>query len=178
MNILGWTIMVSFGMNVAVSVRVSNELGAIHPRTARFSLVVAVITSIFIGLLLALVLIISHDKYPALFTNDTEVAELVNDLTPLLALCVVINTVQPVLSGVAIGAGWQAAVAYVNIACYYLFGIPGIWCGMLSGTILQTCVLLLMVYKTNWNKEASLAEDRIRNWGGGQQVTETNIVET
>jgi MATE family multidrug resistance protein len=25
---------------------------------------------------------------------------------------------------VAIGAGWQAVVAYVNIACYYLFGIP------------------------------------------------------
>ena len=22
------------------------------------------------------------------------------------------------------GAGWQAVVAYVNIACYYLFGIP------------------------------------------------------
>jgi MATE family multidrug resistance protein len=80
-------------------VRVSNELGAIHPRTARFSLVVAVITSIFIGLLLALVLIISRDKYPALFTNDTDVAELVKDLTPLLALCVVINNVQPVLSG-------------------------------------------------------------------------------
>ncbi|WJX39708.1 Protein DETOXIFICATION 32 [Trifolium repens] len=69
--------------------------------------------------------------------------------------------------GVAIGAGWQAVVAYVNIACYYLFGIPvgqilgykvdlgvkGIWCGMMSGTILQTCVLLLMLYKTNWNKE-------------------------
>jgi Na+-driven multidrug efflux pump len=25
---------------------------------------------------------------------------------------------------VAIGAGWQAIVAYVNIACYYLFGVP------------------------------------------------------
>lgn len=24
----------------------------------------------------------------------------------------------------AIGAGWQAAVAYVNIACYYVVGIP------------------------------------------------------
>lgn len=24
----------------------------------------------------------------------------------------------------AIGAGWQAVVAYVNIACYYIFGIP------------------------------------------------------
>ncbi|WJX39720.1 Protein DETOXIFICATION 29 [Trifolium repens] len=129
-----------------------------------------------------------HDQFKAYFI----VLHLNKDLTPLLALCVVINNVQSVLSGVAIGAGWQAAVAYVNIACYYLFGIPvglilgykddlrvkGIWCGMMSGTILQTCVLLLMVYKTNWNKEASLAEDRIRNWGGGQQVTETNIVET
>lgn len=24
----------------------------------------------------------------------------------------------------AIGAGWQAAVAYVNIACYYILGVP------------------------------------------------------
>jgi len=27
-------------------------------------------------------------------------------------------------AGVAVGAGWQALVAYVNIGCYYLFGIP------------------------------------------------------
>lgn len=24
----------------------------------------------------------------------------------------------------AIGAGWQSLVAYVNIGCYYIFGIP------------------------------------------------------
>ncbi|KAH7515671.1 hypothetical protein FEM48_Zijuj10G0051400 [Ziziphus jujuba var. spinosa] len=142
MNILGWTIMVALGMNAAISVRVSNELGAAHPRTAKFSLVVAVITSFIIGVLLSLILIIWR--------------------------------------GVAIGAGWQAVVAYVNIACYYVFGIPlglimgyllnmgvqGIWIGMLSGTVVQTCVLFWMVYKTNWNKEASIAEDRIRKWGG------------
>ena len=28
------------------------------------------------------------------------------------------------VAGVAIGAGWQAYVAYVNIVCYYLVGIP------------------------------------------------------
>ncbi|XP_027347648.1 protein DETOXIFICATION 29 [Abrus precatorius] len=179
-NILGWTIMVSFGVNAAVSVRVSNELGACHPRTAKFSLVVAVITSILIGLLLSLVLIIFRNQYPFLFSNDSEVREMVMELTPMLALCIVINNVQPVLSGVAVGAGWQAVVAYVNIACYYLFGIPlglilgykfdfgvmGIWSGMLSGTILQTCILFFMVYKTDWNTEASLAEDRIKKWGG------------
>ena len=26
--------------------------------------------------------------------------------------------------GVAIGAGWQTLVAFINIVCYYLFGIP------------------------------------------------------
>ena len=28
------------------------------------------------------------------------------------------------LTGVAVGAGWQGIVAYVNIASYYLIGIP------------------------------------------------------
>ncbi|XP_048428013.1 protein DETOXIFICATION 29-like isoform X2 [Pyrus x bretschneideri] len=165
---------------LSICVRVSNELGAAHPRTAKFSLVVAVITSFLIGAILSLILIITRDKYPALFSSDSEVKALVKQLTPLLATCIVINNVQPVLSGVAIGAGWQAAVAYVNIACYYVIGVPlglifgykldwgvkGIWIGMLLGTILQTCVLFIMVYKTNWNKEASKAEDRIKKWGG------------
>ena len=27
-------------------------------------------------------------------------------------------------AGVAIGGGWQAQVAYINLACYYVFGLP------------------------------------------------------
>ncbi|KAM6562275.1 hypothetical protein CsatB_022273 [Cannabis sativa] len=179
-NILGWAMMVAIGMNAAISVRVSNELGADHPRTAKVSLIVAVITSFLIGVVLSLILVITRNQYPSLFSDDTSVRILVTNLTPLLATCIVINNIQPVLSGVAIGAGWQALVAYVNVACYYLFGVPlglslgyklnmgvsGIWYGMLAGTVLQTSILFLMVYTTNWSKEASLAEDRIRKWGG------------
>ncbi|XP_062110398.1 protein DETOXIFICATION 30-like [Humulus lupulus] len=180
MNILDWTIMVSVGMNAAISVRISNELGAAHPRTAKFSVVVAVVTSFICGLLLALLLIVSRNQYPAIFSIDTQVQNVVKDLTPVLAVSILINNIQPTLSGVAIGAGWQAAVAYVNIACYYVFGIPlglvlgyklnmgitGIWYGMLAGTVLQTGVIFWIVYRTNWNKEASLAGDRIKEWGG------------
>ncbi|CAN1313000.1 Protein DETOXIFICATION 29 [Linum perenne] len=182
MNILGWTVMVALGINAAISVRVSNELGAAHPRTAKFSVVVAVISSFLIGLVISSILLIAQNGYPALFSSDFDVKALVEALTPLLALSIVINNVQPVLSGVAIGAGWQAAVAYVNIGCYYAFGIPiglvfgyichfgvsGIWYGMLAGTILQTLVLFWMVYGTNWNKEASAAGERIRTWGGDE----------
>ncbi|KAL6983749.1 Protein DETOXIFICATION 31 [Sarracenia purpurea var. burkii] len=180
MNISGWAVMEALGFNAAVSVRVSNELGAAHPRTAKFSVVVTAVTAFLTGLFLSLLLIIFRNQYPTLFSDSAEVKALVYQLTPLLAISVVANNIQPALSGVAIGAGWQAIVAYVNIGCYYLFGIPvgllvgyklhlgvqGIWSGMLSGTILQTFGLIWLIYRTNWKKEAYLAGDRIKQWGG------------
>lgn len=40
--------------------------------------------------------------------------------------------------GVAIGAGWQALVAYINIGCYYIFGIPlGLSLGYMLGLGVQ-----------------------------------------
>lgn len=190
MNILGWISMISLGFNAAISVRVSNELGAAHPRTAKFSVIVVVVQSLLIGLILSLILILTRNYYPSLFTESSVVETLVDKLTPLLATCILINNVQPVLSGVAIGAGWQTFVAYVNVACYYLFGIPmglllgykfgfgveGIWLGMMSGTVIQTFILFLMIYKTNWNKEASIATDRIKKWGGESDDPKPNTI--
>ncbi|ONK59132.1 uncharacterized protein A4U43_C08F3320 [Asparagus officinalis] len=190
MNILGWTIMVAFGWNAATSVRISNELGAGHPRTAKFSVVVVVVTSFVVGVTLSLILIITRKQYPYLFTSSSEVQELVIALTPLLATSITVNNVQPVLSGVAIGAGWQALVAYVNIGCYYAFGVPlglilgytfdlgveGIWYGMLLGTVAQTLILFLLIYRTNWDSEASIAGERIRKWGG-EPEERGNVIE-
>lgn len=36
---------------------------------------------------------------------------------------------------------------------FMIDNFQGIWSGMLSGTILQTCVLFFLVYRTDWNKE-------------------------
>lgn len=81
------------------SVRESNELGAEHPRRAKFLLIVAMITSVSIGIVISVTLIVLRDKYPAMFSDDEEVRVLVKQLTPLLALTIVINNIQPVLSG-------------------------------------------------------------------------------
>ncbi|CAH1452909.1 unnamed protein product [Lactuca virosa] len=184
MNILGWAVMASIGFNAAISVRVSNELGAAHPRTAKFSIVVVVISAFLVGILFAIFLGIFRNQYPAVFADSLEVQQAVYALTPLLAACLIINNIQPALSGVAIGAGWQAVIAYINIACYYIFGIPlgltlgfvanwgvkGIWIGMLTGTVVQTVILVWICYRTNWDKEASMAEKRIRKWSGQKEV--------
>lgn len=37
-------------------------------------------------------------------------------------------------TGVAIGAGWQSIVAYVNIGCYYIIGIP---VGIVLGNVIH-----------------------------------------
>ncbi|KAL5204448.1 hypothetical protein ABZP36_009319 [Zizania latifolia] len=41
-----------------------------------------------------------------------------------IAGTIFLNSIQPMLSGVAIGAGWQSLVVFINIGCYYLVGIP------------------------------------------------------
>ncbi|XP_006353110.1 protein DETOXIFICATION 29-like [Solanum tuberosum] len=183
-NIIGWTFMLCIGFNAAISVRVSNELGAGHPRRAKFSVLVVSITSLVIGALLTLVLILTRSQYPLLFTNNVKVQKMVYDLTPVLGLTLFVNTLQPTLSGVAIGAGWQEHVAYVNIICYYVIGIPlglfltffikwgmpGMWYGMLLGTTTQTTVLIWITARTDWDKEASLAGERIKQLGGSKSL--------
>ncbi|KAL3331971.1 hypothetical protein AABB24_032538, partial [Solanum stoloniferum] len=123
-SIVGWMFMLCIGFNAAISVRVSNELGAGHPRAAKFSVLVVSITSLLFGVIITIALFLARSRYPPLFTNNFEVQQVVSELTPLLGTTIMLNGLQPTLSGVAIGAGWQTYVAYINVVCYYVFGIP------------------------------------------------------
>ncbi|XP_034676633.1 protein DETOXIFICATION 33 [Vitis riparia] len=180
MNIQGWDAMIALGFNAAISVRVSNELGAGNAPSAKFAVVVVSITSMTIGVLCMVVVFATRDVFPYLFTTSTAVADLTTKLATLLGVTVLLNSLQPVLSGVAVGAGWQHIVAYINIGCYYLVGLPagillgfkfglgaeGIWGGMIGGICLQTIILVGITSWTNWNKEAEEAESRVKKWGG------------
>ncbi|XP_059668214.1 protein DETOXIFICATION 21-like [Cornus florida] len=178
LNINGWEMMISLGFLAAAGVRVSNELGRGSSAAAKFSIVNVVITSLAIGSVLFIFFLFFRGHLAYIFTTDEDVASAVADLSPLLALSILLNSVQPVLSGVAVGAGWQSIVAYVNMACYYLIGIPigavlgyvvnlevkGVWIGMLFGTFVQTVVLVIITYKTDWDKQVSMAKIRINKW--------------
>ncbi|RVW34869.1 Protein detoxification 21 [Vitis vinifera] len=115
-----------------------------------------------------------------IFTDSHDVARAVAGLSPLLACSMLLNSVQPfsqddIFTGVAVGAGWQSIVACVNVASYYLIGIPigvvlgytinlqvkGVWMGMLIGTFLQTVVLIIITYRTDWEKQVSRARARV-----------------
>jgi MATE family multidrug resistance protein len=180
MNVNGWEAMLFIGLNAAISVRVSNELGSGRPRAAKHAVAAVVAQSLAMGLVAMAVVLAYRNSFAALFTGDREMQAAVGKVACLLAATMVLNSVQPVISGVAIGGGWQALVAYINLGCYYAFGLPlglclgfslrlgpkGIWAGMLCGTALQTAALLLVIWNTDWEAEAAQANDRIRAWGG------------
>jgi MATE family multidrug resistance protein len=84
------------------SVRVSNELGARNPKSAAFSVVVVTVISFIISIIAALIVLALRDVISYAFTEGEVVAAAVSDLCPLLALTLVLNGVQPVLSGIYI----------------------------------------------------------------------------
>nr|AGT17221.1 transparent testa 12 protein [Saccharum hybrid cultivar R570] len=179
MTLTGWVFMISVGFNAAASVRVSNELGAGNPKAASFSVVVVTLLSFVLSVLISIVILLCRDYISYIFTEGEDVSRAVSKLTPLLAVTLILNGIQPVLSGVAVGCGWQAFVAYVNVGCYYIVGIPlgcllgfyfdlgaaGIWSGMIGGTFMQTLILVWVTYRTNWTKEVQIA------------ITYSNLVE-
>jgi len=81
------------------SVRVSNELGASHPRVAKFSVFVVNGTSILISVVFCTIILIFRVSLSKLFTSDSDVIDAVSNLTPLLAISVFFNGIQPILSG-------------------------------------------------------------------------------
>lgn len=81
------------------SVRVSNELGLRHPRAAKYSVYVTVFQSIFIGFFFMAVILFAKDYFAVIFTNSKPLQEAVGKLGNLLAVTMVLNSVQPVISG-------------------------------------------------------------------------------
>jgi MATE family multidrug resistance protein len=81
-------------------VRVANELGASNGKGARFATIVSTATSFIISLFISLLALILHDKLAIMFTASEAVIKAVDSISVLLALTILLNGIQPVLSGI------------------------------------------------------------------------------
>ncbi|CAN1188677.1 Protein DETOXIFICATION 27 [Linum perenne] len=179
MSINGFEIMIPLAFFAATGVRVANELGAGNGKAAKFSTAVSVVQSTVIGLVFCVLIMILREKMALIFTSSPDVLHQVDKLSLLLAITILLNSVQPVLSGVAVGSGWQATVAYINLGCYYMIGLPlgillgwtfnfgveGVWGGMIfGGTAVQTVILAIITIRCDWDKEAEKARKHVQKW--------------
>lgn len=169
--------MIPFGLSGAVSTRVSNELGAGHPDTARLAVCVVLVMAVTEGILVGSVLILIRNIWGYAYSNEIEVVKYVASMLPILAASNFLDGLQCVLSGIARGCGWQMIGAFVNLGSYYLVGIPfaillafvlhiggrGLWLGMICALIVQASSLGIITVRTNWKEEAKKATDRVCN---------------
>ena len=80
-------------------VRVSNELGSGHPRAAKYSVFICVIQSLLIGIISAIIVLLTRNHFAIIFTSSGEMQRAVAHMAWLLGITMVLNSVQPVISG-------------------------------------------------------------------------------
>ncbi|MBA0692914.1 hypothetical protein Goari_010436 [Gossypium aridum] len=152
---------------IMVCTRVSNELGAGNPESARVAVKVGMSMAITEAVMVSGALFFSRHIVGYGYSNEKAVVNHVATMAPLLCISLVTDSIQVVLSGVAKGCGWQYIGAYVNLGAFYLIGLPvgiilgfvghlngrGLWLGIVVGSIVQTILLSLCAIFTNWEKQ-------------------------
>ncbi|KAK9684242.1 hypothetical protein RND81_10G196100 [Saponaria officinalis] len=167
--------MIPFGLSGAVSTRVSNELGAGHPRKAKLAVSVVLFLAITESIVIGVVLILIRNVWGYAYSNETEVIRYVATMLPILAVSNFLDGIQSVLSGIARGCGWQKIGAYINLGSYYIVGIPlaivlafplhiggkGLWLGILCALVVQVVSLFIITVRTDWDQEEMKASKRV-----------------
>ncbi|TYH74656.1 hypothetical protein ES332_D05G416000v1 [Gossypium tomentosum] len=160
---------------IMVCTRVSNELGAGNPESARVAVKVGMSMAFTEAVMVSGALFFSRHIVGYGYSNEKAVVNHVATMAPLLCISLVTDSIQVVLSGVAKGCGWQYIGAYVNLGAFYLIGLPvgiilgfvghlngrGLWLGIVVGSIVQTILLSLFAIFTNWEKQVAKAKERI-----------------
>nr|KYP42243.1 Protein TRANSPARENT TESTA 12 [Cajanus cajan] len=161
---------IPYAVGASASTRVSNELGAGNPKTAKGAVRVVVILGVVEAVIVSTIFISCRQILGYAYSNDMEVVDYVANMAPLLCVSVTADSLIGALSGIARGGGFQQIGAYVNLGAYYLIGIPmglylgfhlqlkakGLWMGTLSGSVSQVIILAIVTSLTDWQKEVRI----------------------
>ena len=175
LNTISLVFRVPYGLSAAISTRVSNELGAGRPDAARLATQVIMLLGVVSSISVSLAIVLMRNLWGYAYSNDKEVVEYISRIMPIIAVAFLFDDMQCVLSGIVRGCGFQKIGSYVNLSAYYLVGIPaalcfafvyhlggvGLWMGITCALVIQTVLFMSITLRTNWDKEALKARDRV-----------------
>ena len=82
-----------------ISVRVSNELGLGRARAAKYSVYVTLFQSLVIGIVCMIAILTTRNHFAVIYTDSSVMQQAVARLSGLLSITVLLNSIQPVISG-------------------------------------------------------------------------------
>lgn len=86
-------------MGLNYSTRISNELGAGNPESARIAACGVVVMGLANGLVVSSILFASRTVFGYCFSNEKQVVDYVTTMAPLVCVNVILDSTQIVLSG-------------------------------------------------------------------------------
>ncbi|KAJ1407668.1 Multi antimicrobial extrusion protein [Sesbania bispinosa] len=175
-------------LSASVSTRVGNELGAGQPERARLSTVVAIGMALGASLLGLLWTTIGRERWGRVFTSDSEVLELTMAVLPIIGVCELANCPQTTSCGILRGSARPGVGAGINFYSFYLVGAPvgivlgfvwglglvGMCYGLLAAQIACVISILVVVYNTDWEREALKAKSLV----GSKNTSTTTSCDT
>ncbi|KAK7390913.1 hypothetical protein VNO78_19105 [Psophocarpus tetragonolobus] len=166
---------IPFGIGLAVSTRVSIELGAGNPHAARIAMLAALCIVVVETSIVSIILFACRNVYGYIFSCEKKVVDYVTHMAPLVCISAILDSIEGVLTGVSRGSGWQHIAVFINMGAFYLLGIPlavflafwegvggqGLWIGIQTGLLTQTVLLSIVTGCMNWKKESIKARQRL-----------------
>lgn len=160
-------------LSFGVSTRVGNELGANRPEKAKIAALIGLSSSFILGFLALAFSIMVRNIWAKMFTQDLEIIALTSMILPIIGLCELGNCPQTTGCGVLRGTARPKLGANINLGCFYLVGMPvaiwlsfyvgfdfrGLWLGLLAAQGSCAITMLLVLLRTDWEKQAQRAKD-------------------
>ncbi|VFQ75287.1 unnamed protein product [Cuscuta campestris] len=165
---------IPYSFGAAASVRVSNAVGGRKAEAARVAVYAVMVLAATEVVVTSAVIFGCRGVWGRMFTSEDEVVGRVREMVPLICVSTILDGTQAVLSGVVRGSGWQRIGACVNLASFYLVGIPvslllgfgldlkalGLWLGLVAGAFVQSASLLC-TFISSLNRAPELIEARL-----------------
>ena len=175
LNISGliWTLV--NGISTAASILISTSLGAGFPLQSRSCAAGAVRLGVLVEAVAIAVLYFGRHSLGTLFTNNKDVVQAISCTIPFFIMTLPGDGVTICLQAVLRGTGKLSHGAIVNLCSYWLIGVPsayyfafwlgygiqGLWIGIAIVNTFLAVVMVLIVRRTDFFKEAALAIQRM-----------------
>ncbi|GAA6060186.1 hypothetical protein JCM10212_005187 [Sporobolomyces blumeae] len=165
-----------YALSVAAAVRVGNLLGAQKPHLARLTSRMTITIAVIVSAFNSLVLVLFRGVWGRLFSSEPTIVRMVATVLPLVAFFQLTDGLSGAMSGVLRGAGKPGLGAYINIAAYYVIGLPvgmfvtfagpkwglnGLWVGLTLSLSITGTALTYIVWTMDWEKEAETTRLRL-----------------
>ena len=176
-NYNGFIFMICVGIGIATGTMVGNSIGENNIENAKMYIKTGAGLTNSITLFVGMLMMIFRHFLATVFTKDTKVVNILENLIFFIALNSLFDSNQGALGKVLLAMGRQAYAARVNLMSYYVIMIPigtttafyfgwgiyGIWLGILLALMGVCSGYIYIIYKSDWNEVRKVILEKVKH---------------